>query len=152
MNARVFLDEASALEDTMSALYEALSKIATDKELSAEFRRLHEDEAKHSRVIQTGKNYLRQAPGLFGETIITEQELMAGQAATGALLKDVREGNVNLREALVRLRKLEDEYEKIHMATVMAIKDDALRNMFHLMAKDDQDHRQTLDEIMKKLG
>jgi rubrerythrin len=151
MNAIAFLDHAAALENTLSATYEALAEKAEDNGLALELKKLQQEEGNHSRVIEAGKNYVRRAPDLFGKTIITEEELIAGLEATRSVLKDIRFGVVNFREALVIVHRLETELEKIHMAMVMAVKDESLRNLFQQMAHDDRDHRLTLDDILQQL-
>ena len=152
MNAIAFLENAVALEETMSAVYEALARQAEDKGLSPELERLQREEANHALIIEAGKNYVRRAPDLFGETIITEQELLEGLEATRAVLKDIRAGAVDFREALLIVRRLENQFEKIHMATVMGLKDESLKQLFQQMAKGDRDHRLSLDEMLQQPG
>jgi rubrerythrin len=38
------------------------------------------------------------------------------------------------------------------MATVMALKDETLQELFRQMARDDRDHRTVLDEILQQLA
>jgi len=152
MTALAFLDDAAALEEILSAIYEELARLTVNQRLKTELQRLQKEETNHSLVIRTGKNYVRQAPDAFGKTIVTKTELEGGLEAARSILDDVRSGGEDFREAIVLVRRLEDQFEKIHMATAMDIKDEMLQKLFQRLAKDDKDHRLALDEILQRLG
>lgn len=151
MTTFAFLDDAVALEEILAAIYEELARLTDDQRLKTEFQRLQKEEANHALVIRTGKNYVRQAPDTFGKTIVTKTELEGALEAARAILDDVRSGCGNYQEAVAHVRRLENQFEKIHMATAMDIKDETLHKLFQRLSKDDKDHRLTLDEILQKL-
>jgi rubrerythrin len=152
MNALAFLDDAAALEEILSAIYEMLAGLTADAEMKKDLQRLRDEEIGHNRVIRTGKNYVRRAPDLFNKTIITEKELEGGLEAARSILDNIRSGDLDFKTALVHVRRLEEQFEKIHMATGIAIEDESLKTLFRQLFKDDKDHRLTLDEMIQKLA
>jgi len=145
-----FLDEAIALETAVASCYEEMGRMAAEESTADRFLKLRDEENNHARVLGIGKDFVRKAPDLFGATVMDEVELRAGLAFTRAILEELQAGRLEFREALTRIRDLEASYERVHMATVVAIKDETLRDLFTRLSRDDRDHVTVLEEILSK--
>lgn len=152
MNVLTFLDDAAALEEILSAIYGILADMTADEEMKKDLRKLQREETNHALVIRTGKNYVRRASEAFGPTIIGETELEGGMEAARSILDNIRSGELDFRAALAHLRRLEDQFEKIHMATVMAVNDEKLQELFRQLSRDDNDHGLRVDDMLLRLG
>lgn len=145
-----FLDDAAALEDALAESYGLLAGLTADPGVSEKLNRLRREEENHARIIRTGKNYVRRAPDLFGEAIISGAELQAGLASCREVTADIRSAWLPFREGLVRLAGLEDQFEKIHLDSALEVKDENLGRLFRRMARDDREHRVVLEEILQR--
>ncbi len=146
-----FLEEAAVLEETLSLCYLALAGRAAPAAVKEEFERLANEERNHALVLRTGKSYVKKEPGLFGRTIIDRSELQTGLMYTRAVGEAVRGEALLFRDAVIRVRDLEMRFEKLHMATVMPIQDETLRELFLQLARDDKSHRLVLERIIAEL-
>jgi rubrerythrin len=143
-----FLEEAAVLEETISSCYRALGERVSEAALRKDFERLADEKRNHALVIRTGKNYFRKEPDLFGETILDQAELAAGLQLARAILEAIRSNETIFREAVKRLREMEIRFEKLHVDTVMPVRDESLRELFRQLARIDLDHRLVLDRIL----
>ncbi|MBN1938075.1 MAG: hypothetical protein JW843_00710 [Candidatus Aminicenantes bacterium] len=148
MKILLFLEEAAVLEETISLCYLALAERAAETALRREFERLAEEENNHALVIRTGKNYVRKEPDLFGDAMIDMTELQAGLKLVRAVLETIRAGTSAFPDSVRRMRDIESRFEKLHMATVMPVRDESLRELFRQLARDDRDHGLVLDRIL----
>ena len=147
-----FLEEAAVLEDVVADCYRALAGMTANDALLRDFRQFEREELNHARILRSGKNYVLKAPDAFGKENVDEAELHSGLAAVRAALEQIRKGSIGLREAVGRIRDLENQFEKIHLDTVMIFNDGTLQELFRQLGRDDRDHCQALEEILKTLG
>ncbi|MEW5900466.1 MAG: hypothetical protein AB1715_03280 [Acidobacteriota bacterium] len=144
------LDEAIALEEKILSCYELLRKMTADG-LAEELRKLAREEKSHINVLKTGKNYIVQAPDLFGKETISDVEIRLGIKAASGLEECLETRTTDFRQSLKRLYGLEKKFEKIHMNTAVEFKDFSLKKLFEALARADAEHRQRLERLMATL-
>lgn len=145
------LEEAAVLEDVVASCYGVLSDRAASPRLTEDFKQLEREENNHARVIRTGKNYVLNAPDQFGKANFDIADIHTGLSAVHTILEDLKSGKSPFREAVVRMREIEARFERIHLATLVTLKDETLGGLFRQLSRDDRDHSEKLDEILKNL-
>jgi rubrerythrin len=128
-----------------------MSQLTSDEALSKKLKRLAQDEREHMNIVRAGKNYVLEAPDLFGQETISEAELIEGINSAVTLTDDTISKRITLNEALKRLYELEKKFEQVHMNTITKVKDPSLKQLFDALTKGDKVHREELETIIAGL-
>jgi rubrerythrin len=147
MKLNHLLNQGILLEETISACYEALARLSSDKTISWRLNRMALEEKNHANILRSGKSYIKMAPAAFGSEIMTIGEVKAGIGLAQDLLRMIRQTS-NLEDGLKMLLDLERRFEKIHLDTAVEIRDASLKKLFHDLAQEDKTHTQALEEIL----
>ena len=59
---------------------------------------------------------------------------------------------ISLKKALKRMHALETTYEKVHMDSLVEIKDESLNKLFTALCQGDKAHRERLERLMQRVG
>jgi rubrerythrin len=147
MSLTLLLDLGAEFERKLSACYGKLEFFMSADADSAVLRRIARDELNHSNLLISGKEYARRLPDLFGKESALTGDIQAGIELVEALLRDLDRG-VKVASGLRRLLELEERFEKVHLKTVVEIKDDSLRKLFSNLAGEDRSHIRALEEMI----
>ena len=141
--------KAIELEKAVSECYRTLKQIAPLQSLKDQLEELSKDEENHVILLRTGQNYVMNAPDAFGETQIGLTEIEAGLRQAVDLIDLIRNRRIGLHAALQKICDLEHEFETIHLNRVAEISDEELKNLFSALSRDDRDHAERLDTLIK---
>jgi rubrerythrin len=150
MSLSILIDRAILLEGKVSRCYQALSEIITERDLVDELQELSREELDHANQLKAGKNYIRSAPGTFGETGLSVEEVNTAIEQVSQLIEDVENRRVGIAQGLKRISELEEKFEKIHLKTIVEIKDRNLKALFQALGRDDREHSERLKNLISK--
>lgn len=150
MNMIAALDLAIEIEEGFFHCYSQMSKIYTQANLSGDFYKLAQEELGHVNLIKTSKKYVFQAPEAFEQEPGFIEDMREGLARINLLLEDLNTTEVSLMESLDRMYELESNLEKVHIDTMMQIKDPSLQRLFTALCEGDKAHRARLTAILER--
>ena len=150
MSLSILIERAILLEGKVSRCYQALSKIVTEKDLVDELQELSREELDHANQLKAGKNYMRSASQTFGETVMSVEEIDSAIEQISQLIEDVENRRVGIAKGLKRISELEERFEKIHLKTIVEIKDRTLKALFQALGRDDREHSERLKNLISK--
>lgn len=148
MDITKFMSLGAAIETDISAVYEKVSTLTADQEVSAQLKKISCEELNHAAALNMGKNYLAQAPDVFLGVNMEEDEMKQGLAELENLSRRLNQ-DILLLPALKWLLDLEKRFEKIHLGVSVSIGDEHLAQLFKSLTKGDQNHIATLDKIIE---
>ncbi|MDI6698638.1 MAG: hypothetical protein QME85_06855 [Candidatus Saccharicenans sp.] len=143
--------EAIDLEALIDEIYKRAAELALDGNIARELTGLAGEELDHASLLRAGRNYLTRAPEAFGEATISREELLQGLKATRELLGMIEGKKLLLSQILERLMKLEIQFEKIHLQTIVEIKDENLKKLFQKLSGEDRKHTERLSRLLESL-
>jgi hypothetical protein len=147
MNIEKFLTLGAELETRLSAVYEEAAVLAVDEPTSKLLKKISGEELNHAASLRMGKNYLAQAPDIFVDSNLSEEEINSGISEIDLLHTRLRQGSL-LLPALKSLLDLEKRFEKIHIGVSVLITDVHLKQLFQALAKGDQNHIAALSNLI----
>jgi rubrerythrin len=147
MKTGKFLSLAYEIETQISGLYEKIATLTLDAPTSKTLIKIYHEELNHASAIKMAKNFLREAPDIFVGVDFDETELNRGLQECHELRDRVDE-NMAILPALKSLLDLEKRFEKIHVGASVIVSDDHLKQLFQALAKGDQNHIKTLEELI----
>lgn len=150
MRLLAVLDEAIELEEKIRSCYELLSRITEDG-VSDELKQLAREEKSHANILKTGKSFIVHTPDLFGQEMISDDDIRRGIAAFAGLEDSLKNQKTDVLEGLKKVFRLEKKLERVHMNTAVEFKDYSLKKLFEALARADAEHRQRLDRLIARL-
>jgi len=148
MKIMAALDLAIQIEEKFYECYAEIRQNFPDKTMNEEIEKLAAEELGHKNLLKTGKNYLLRAPQAFPEEIDLELEMQTGRTELTALHKDLTDKTVDLKTALERIYKLEQNFEQVHLQTLIQVKDQSLKQLFEALSGGDKAHQERLGRMM----
>ena len=142
---------AIELENLIGEIYHLAANLSPGENIGKELARLAEEEQQHVNLLRTGRNYLTKAPEVFGQPAISEEEMLLGLKKAQELLAKIENRKLLLPQMLEELRELEREFEKIHLNTLIEIKDESLKKLFRVLAGEDEKHVERLEQLLESL-
>jgi rubrerythrin len=139
---------AIELENEISVSYEKASQIAPLQSLRDQLKQLAMDEVSHATLLKTGLNYIANAREAFEGTILRRDEIEVGIKKLKILNDEIENRKIGIHKALENIFNLELFFNKIHLNTIVEIKDESLKNLFKTLAKDDQEHANRINKIL----
>jgi rubrerythrin len=147
MEIAKFLTLGTDLENLIAGLYEKVAALTLDAPTSKALMKISREEINHASTIKMGNNFLREAPEVFVGVQVEEEELKQGLRECGEL-RDRLDQNLAILPALKSLLSLEKRFEKIHLGASIVVTDEHLKRLFQSLAKGDQNHIKTLEELI----
>lgn len=148
MSIHELFDLAIQAEERMSVCYKEMSQICQNESISKELMILSKDEIDHMNLLATGKNYLKEAPDIFGLKSERITELKIGLNKITRLIESVQKNRVNLEEALNDAVEIERLFEQFHLNKITEVKEPSLRSLFEALSAGDKDHKERLMKII----
>ncbi len=148
MDASRILGLAIELELKTSECYDKLSHIANNESLRDELRKLAKEEIVHANLLKTGRTICRSEPEAFGSSHVRQEEIENHLVRIGGLIDSITTGRISLLDALGEIHAMENEFEQVHLKTLLEIRDPALQKLFRALSAQDHEHRQRLEMIM----
>jgi rubrerythrin len=151
MELQETVELAVQMEDQMSKCYEELIQLSPDKTLAEEFDKLAKEEIDHKNLLQTGLNYINQAPELFEMETIDRMAISNGLNQVTSLHEKIKNKTKDFIEALNDIYELEQIFEKLHFDTFVQIHDASLKDLFKSLSQDDKEHKLRLLKAIKSV-
>lgn len=149
MSLSAFILDAIDLENLIAEIYQLAAALAPDENIAGELTRLSGEERDHANLLRAGKNYHTRAPEAFGQPLITREELLSGLKAAQDLLVRIENKTLLLPQILGELIELESRFEKIHLHTLVEIRDESLKKLFQRLAGGDREHINRLARLLE---
>jgi rubrerythrin len=141
---RDYLNDCRKIEQVMGEVYRKLAGVETYSEkLRSIFERMARDEDDHARQLEQAKGIPEEAFAKgrrFDERKLDELLRQAHQ-----LLRMADDPSPSERLMLETAKDLEMEFIKIHLQNAVRFRDAAMTELFRNMAREDQEHFETLD-------
>lgn len=150
MDVKAAIEKAIALESLFQRAYEKLKHQTKNPSVSQILERLELDEIEHRHMLRTGLNYIEHAPDLFGDPIVSEEELDEYFELTNKALSQIEKNEITTLEALEKLSSLEMQLKDIHMKYLVPIMDDRLREVFIALSSYDQEHVKVIRKLINR--
>lgn len=149
MGISTLIIEAIDLENLVAEIYQQAAELAPSETISRELVRLAGEERDHANLLRAGRNYQARAPEAFGQARISKEELLEGIKAAQDLLARIENKKLLLPQILEELIRLEDSFEKIHLHTLVEIRDESLKKLFQRLAGEDREHLNRLARLLE---
>ncbi|GEJ57131.1 ferritin family protein [Anaeromyxobacter diazotrophicus] len=142
MTAYEYFGRAERVEQLSAEIYAQLARdFAADKEVSAAFRALAEEEQQHALRIRLMRERYRTNPALFERMEWLEEDLDAVDRYVRELRDEVARGAWGTEVALVHPRLLEmEERLGLHAERMARDADPDVRGFFEALAQQDRAH------------
>jgi len=150
MDIMDYLDKAMHIEEHLAECYKALAAWCGPK-YAPEMNKLSAEETNHRNILNVGKNYITNAPDLFGGVKIPEADLDYGLKTIPPILGSIRAKKIDLLSAFKELLELERGFERVHLQVSVEIKEASLRELFKGLSAGDRSHIAALERIVKEL-
>jgi len=141
---------AIELENEISICYEKASQIAPLQSLQDQLKQLAKDEVSHAALLKTGLKYITNAREAFEGTTLGSDEIEEGIKKVKLLNEEIDNRRIGIHKALENIFNLEIYFTKIHLNTIVEIKEESLKNLFKALAKDDREHADRINKILKE--
>jgi len=141
---RNYLDGCQKIEQVMGEVYRKLAGVETYSEkLRSIFERMARDESDHARQLEQAKGIPEEA---FAEgRRFDERKLEELLRQAHQLLRMAADPAPSEHLMLETAKDLEMEFIKIHLQNAVKFRDAAMAELFQNMAREDQEHFETLD-------
>lgn len=103
-------------------------------------------------LLAAGKNYLNEAPDLFGLKCERTSELSFMQNRIATLKEDIHSKKIGLIEAINDLAQIERQLEECHLSKIAEVKDASLKKLFDTLSLGDKEHKKRLFKVMQILA
>ena len=143
--------EAIDLETLIAEIYRLAAKLAPDENMARELTLLAGEELDHASLLRTARNYQLRAPEAFGEASHSKEELLRGLKSAQELLAKIEGKKLLLPQILEKLIELESQFEKVHLETLVEIRDESLKKLFERLAGEDRKHLNRLSRLLESL-
>jgi rubrerythrin len=145
-------DTMVQLEKKMSECFKEISQICHDEEISKELMMLSRGEIDHMNLLAAGKNYLNEAPDLFGLKCERTSELSLMQNRIDTLINNIQSKKIGLIEAINDTVQIERQLEECHLSKIAEVKDASLKKLFDTLSLGDKEHKRRLFKVMQILA
>jgi rubrerythrin len=138
-----YLDGCQKIEEAMGEVYRKLASVkGYSEKLRSIFERMARDEDDHARQLEHAKDVPVEA---FKDRRFDQRKLEELMLRAHQLLRMAADPASSERLMLETAKDLEMEFIKIHLHNAVRIRDAALAERFRSMAREDQEHFETLD-------
>ncbi len=153
MNMKVMaaINLSIQIEKNISECYAKVNETFPENMLREDLEKLARDELTHMELLRTGKKYVFKAPEAFPESVSLNKELKQGHFLTCKLKSDLEKNKLTFYKALMKLHALEKRYERVHLNTLIEVKDSSLAELFKALAAGDNSHWERLETMMKRV-
>jgi rubrerythrin len=139
-----YLDGCQKIELVMGAIYRKLAAVETySAKLRGIFERMARDEDDHARQLEQAKGVPVEI--FFKDRRFDQRKLEELLRQAHQLLRLAADPAPSEHLMLETAKDLEMEFIKIHLQNAVQIRDAAMAERFRSMAREDQEHFETLD-------
>ncbi len=150
MEIKRFLDLGADLATQISDLYHKIATLTHDDSTAKKLIDISNKKLDNASALKMSKNFLKEAAKISLGAGICEEDLNGALYECWAL-NDRFKRNFDFLPSLIWLLSLENQLMKIYIEVSVSISDAQLMNLFHTLVKSDQNHIDTLYEIISVL-